>query len=113
MTKSEVQLLEGRRNVRIGSLWLGGGTFVTIFSYLLAQGGGRYMLAWGAIVYGGFRLFKGLGQVAKARLLKTREVVCPFCKEGLELDSTELSNMQYTCPECGNYVHFGNTGSSR
>ncbi len=48
------------------SMWIGGiiclvGLVVTIGSCLLAgEGGGRYYIAWGAIVWGGIQFFRGL-----------------------------------------------------
>jgi hypothetical protein len=50
------------------SMWIGGiiclvGLVVTIGSCLLAgEGGGRYYIAWGAIVFGGIQFFRGLSQ---------------------------------------------------
>jgi hypothetical protein len=49
-------------------MWIGGiicliGLVVTIGSCMLAgEGGGRYYIAWGAIVWGGIQFFRGLSQ---------------------------------------------------
>ncbi|HMR74689.1 MAG TPA: hypothetical protein PKD61_06245 [Polyangiaceae bacterium] len=45
-----------------GGLWLAAGLAVTVFSYMGAEGsgGGRYVLAWGPMLYGGYRLLKSL-----------------------------------------------------
>jgi hypothetical protein len=51
------------RDLTVGGAWLIGGALVTIISYTMAAnnpGGGRYIIATGAIVYGGYRLFRGL-----------------------------------------------------
>lgn len=50
------------------SMWIGGiiclvGIVVTVGSFLAAgEGGGRYYIAWGAIVFGGIQFFRGLSQ---------------------------------------------------
>lgn len=45
----------------VGAVICGIGLVVTIGSYASAAvGGGRYVLAWGAIVFGGLRFFRGL-----------------------------------------------------
>ena len=35
-----------------GALWAVGGTIVTVFSYGSASGGGKYVVFWGAILFG-------------------------------------------------------------
>ena len=45
-----------------GALWCFGGLAVTLFSYLAAVNspyGGTYVIAWGAVVFGAVRFFKG------------------------------------------------------
>lgn len=50
------------------NMWIGGivcliGLVITIGSCLAAgEGGGRYMIAWGAIIWGGIQFFRGLSQ---------------------------------------------------
>jgi hypothetical protein len=43
-----------------GGLWFGGGLALTLLSLMSAEGsgGGRYILAWGPMLYGGYRLLK-------------------------------------------------------
>ncbi len=36
------------------------GLVITIGTYSAAQGGGTYVVAWGAIIFGGIRFFRGL-----------------------------------------------------
>lgn len=43
-----------------GALWCIGGTVVTVASYSAASSGGRYVVAWGAIVFGATPFFRGL-----------------------------------------------------
>jgi hypothetical protein len=43
-----------------GALWCGGGILVTVFTYAAASGGGTYVVAWGAIVFGAIQFFKGV-----------------------------------------------------
>jgi hypothetical protein len=53
----------GRKNMLYGGLWCVGGTAVTIGTYLNASdGGGKYVVAWGAIVFGAIQFFRGLFQ---------------------------------------------------
>jgi hypothetical protein len=61
------------RQVALRDILLGGaiclvGTVVTIYTYSTASnsGGGKYVIAWGAIVFGGIQLFKGLVGLAAA-----------------------------------------------
>lgn len=53
----------GSRDLTVGGAWLAGGLLVTIGTYSLAAtspGGGQYFIAYGAILYGLFRLLRGL-----------------------------------------------------
>jgi hypothetical protein len=43
-----------------GALWFGGGVLVTVITKGLASGGGTYIVAWGAILFGGIRFVQGL-----------------------------------------------------
>jgi len=54
---------EGRKNMLYGALWCLGGLAVTVFSYQSANsGGGKYVVAWGAVIFGAFQFFQGLSQ---------------------------------------------------
>ena len=50
----------GSRNALFDALWCVGGTVVTIATYEAARGGGTYVVAWGAIVFGAIQLLRGL-----------------------------------------------------
>jgi hypothetical protein len=54
----------GHKNMLYGALWCIGGLVVTALSYQAAMnaGGGRYVLAWGAILFGGIQFFRGMIQ---------------------------------------------------
>ncbi len=59
----------GLRNMFIGGIWCVGGTLVTVISYnaaVTSPGGGQYLIAWGAILFGGLQSLKGLFQFATA-----------------------------------------------
>lgn len=43
-----------------GGLWFFGGLIVTFVTYSNASGGGSYMVAWGAILFGGIQFFRGV-----------------------------------------------------
>jgi predicted ABC-type sugar transport system permease subunit len=54
----------GRKNMLYGVMWCLGGIVVTALSYQAAanSGGGRYVLAWGAILFGGIQFVRGMIQ---------------------------------------------------
>ena len=54
----------GVNNMTVGLLWCVGGSLVTGVTYNMAvsSGGGSYVIAWGAIVFGGLQFLKGLAQ---------------------------------------------------
>ena len=56
----------GLRNVAIGAIVCIIGIAVTAGTYSAAAsgGGGHYVIAWGAIVFGAFQFLKGLFQLA-------------------------------------------------
>jgi hypothetical protein len=53
---------EGVRNIGIGGTIFVVGSLVTVATYSAAQGGGHYVVAWGAILFGGIQFLTGLGQ---------------------------------------------------
>jgi hypothetical protein len=48
------------KDMLVGALWCGGGILVTVITYSAASGGGTYVVAWGAIIFGGIRFVRGL-----------------------------------------------------
>lgn len=52
----------GQRLIMLGTLWLLGGLIVTAASYQLASssGGGRFVMAYGAVIYGIVQIIRGL-----------------------------------------------------
>ena len=44
----------------IGALWCVGGIVVTAVTYQVASGGGTYVVAWGAILFGAIQALRGL-----------------------------------------------------
>ena len=53
------------------NMWIGGliclvGIVVTVGSCLASADGGRYVVAWGAIVFGGIQFFRGLTQQSQS-----------------------------------------------
>jgi hypothetical protein len=55
------------RDMRVGGLWCLGGIVVTAVTYSAASGGGSYVIAWGAIVFGGIQFIRGVIASQKAR----------------------------------------------
>ncbi|WP_306641195.1 hypothetical protein [Sanyastnella coralliicola] len=48
------------RKIAIGALFLVGGLIITILTYANASGGGRYVITYGAIIWGAIKLIDGL-----------------------------------------------------
>lgn len=53
-------------NIALGAIICVVGILVTVFSYSAASGGGTYVVAWGAIVFGAIRMFKGFAQAGSS-----------------------------------------------
>ena len=58
---------KGIKNMIFGGLWFVGGSLVTAFTYGAASDGGSYVVAWGAIIFGGGQLLYGLYQYFGSR----------------------------------------------
>ena len=55
----------GLRNMAIGAVVCVVGIVITAATYSAASsGGGHYVVAWGAIIFGAFQFLKGLFQLA-------------------------------------------------
>jgi hypothetical protein len=52
----------GKKNMLYGALWCIGGTVVTVGTMMAAKGGGSFVIAWGAIVFGGLQFIWGVCQ---------------------------------------------------
>ncbi len=50
-------------NIALGSAWLLGGIVVTVLTYSSASGGGRSLIAYGAIASGALQLLVGVIQL--------------------------------------------------
>lgn len=60
---AEARSEHATKNMLYGALWCIGGTIATVIGYINASsghGGGRYMVFWGAIVFGGIQFLRGL-----------------------------------------------------
>ena len=59
--RSEAISEAGQKDMVFGALWCIGGIVVTVATYgAAASGGGTYIVAWGAIVFGAIQFFRGL-----------------------------------------------------
>lgn len=54
----------GRKNMRYGAMWCAGGVVVTVLTFQAAAGGGQFVIAWGAILFGAIQFFRGMSQSA-------------------------------------------------
>jgi hypothetical protein len=58
---AQTKVDKAKREIRNGGLWCGGGLLVTLISYAaVSQGGGSYLVCWGAVIFGALQLFKGI-----------------------------------------------------
>jgi hypothetical protein len=63
--RSQARAKAGSRNMAIGAAWCIGGVVVTAVTYSAAsEGGGTYIVTWGAIIFGAVQFFRGLAQRA-------------------------------------------------
>ena len=62
--RSDEYRRKGTRNLVAGAVWCIGGTLVTVLS--MNAGGTRYIIAWGAIVFGAIQFVAGLVQMGRA-----------------------------------------------
>jgi hypothetical protein len=60
--RSKAMKEAGQKNMLYGALWCIGGLIVTAVTFQAAAGGGSYVIAWGAILFGGIQFFRGLMQ---------------------------------------------------
>lgn len=51
---------DAAKDIIVGLLWCIGGIVVTMVTYNNASNGGTYVIAWGAILFGGIQFLKGL-----------------------------------------------------
>lgn len=56
----------GSKNMAMGALWFIGGLLVTLATYSSAQGGGTYVIAYGAIIAGAIQFLIGAVQLSKS-----------------------------------------------
>ncbi len=47
-------------DIKWGLIWLLGGGIITLYTYESAANGGSYLIMWGAMIYGGYRLLIGV-----------------------------------------------------
>ncbi len=57
---AQALIAKGKRDMVVGGLWCGGGIVVTLYTYAAASGGGTYVVAWGAILFGGIQFLRGV-----------------------------------------------------
>lgn len=63
--RNNVHSEAAHKNMLFGALWFIGGVVVTAVTYSMASGGGRYIIAGGAIVGGLIQFFRGVSQLPR------------------------------------------------
>lgn len=97
-----------RKNMVTGSIWCVGGIAVTMLTYssaAAAPGGGGYVVAWGAIVFGGWRFIRGMiAASAIEKHLASTESPTNLPSLGEQTPTPEL----WSCASCGekSELHF-------
>lgn len=56
----EVEGKQLNHHIKVGLVWLIGGIIVTWVTYSSTEPGGTYFLFWGPMLYGGYRIWRGL-----------------------------------------------------
>jgi hypothetical protein len=65
---AQMKVDRANKDITHGALWFGGGLLVTVGSYSMASnGGGSYLMCWGAIIFGGYQLLKGMVAIGGAK----------------------------------------------
>ena len=54
------------RNMLYGALWCLGGLLITLLTFSAAGEGGRFLVAWGAVLFGALQFFRGFFQFARS-----------------------------------------------
>lgn len=65
---------DGRFDLMIGALIVGVGLIVTVVTYQMATGGGTYVVATGAFIFGTLRMLRGVYRVVTGRPSKFWDV---------------------------------------
>jgi hypothetical protein len=60
---------KGKRGIGFGVAWILGGLLITLVTYSNASGpgGGIYLVCWGPVLYGIYRVFAGYRMLTKSR----------------------------------------------
>lgn len=64
--KAKAMRSSGIRLALWGLLWCGGGIAITVATLNAAKNGGSYVVAWGAILFGGIEIIQGLVRASTA-----------------------------------------------
>lgn len=62
------QIEAGQRRMLLGAAWFGGGFVVTFVTRAMAAGGGTYIVAWGAMLFGSIQFLLGLALALERHL---------------------------------------------
>jgi hypothetical protein len=98
----------GQRNMLIGGLVCVAGIVITIGTLAAASdSGGRYIIAWGAIVWGAIQFCRGVGQSSQASQLSEREMEGRPREPDSQAEAFALRPSQKNDPDVGHEKHEG------
>ena len=56
----DAEKARANKDMLYGALWCIGGIIVTVVTYSIAEGGGIYFVAWGAVLWGAIQFIQGI-----------------------------------------------------
>lgn len=62
---TEAKRKQANKDMLVGGLWCVGGLVVTIATMAAASGGGTYVVAWGAIIFGAIQFIRGAANASR------------------------------------------------
>lgn len=66
--RADARKKAAKKSMLYGALWCVGGVIVTVGTLALAKGGGSFIVAWGAIIFGAIQFIKGLVDFVRSSL---------------------------------------------
>jgi hypothetical protein len=67
LARAQARQVAAKQNMFYGAFWCAGGIAVTVVTYQFAAGvgGGTFIIAWGAVLFGAIQFVRGLAQLGR------------------------------------------------